>query len=399
MLIIIENLPAPFDRRVWQEARTLTAAGYAVSIVCPKAKGFERSFEVLDGIRIHRHPLPEARGRWGYGLEYAAALFWQVVLAARIALIKGVDVIHACNPPDTIFLVAALFKPFGVRFVFDHHDLCPELYEAKFNRRGQLWQVLALLERLTFRLADVVISTNDSYRRIALQRGGRRPDRVFVVRSGPDLTHWPAPAPYVGEGAPSVGYLGVMGEQEGLDLFLAAFRIVLDQDPRARAVLIGDGPQRRALQAEARRLGLADAVSFPGRLSDDAMKAALGAVDVCVNPDRPSRLNDLSTMNKVIEYMALGKAQVQFESCEGRTSAGGAALYAHPGDVADFADKMLILLRDKAMRTGMGLEGRRRVEQHLAWSHQEQALLSAYEKVLEPRARSAEAAAPQPVRA
>ena len=337
MLIIIENLPAPFDRRVWQEARTLTAAGYAVSIVCPKAKGFERSFEVLDGIRIHRHPLPEARGRWGYVLEYAAALFWQVVLAARIALIEGVDVIHACNPPDTIFLVAALFKPFGVRFVFDHHDLCPELYEAKFNRRGQLWQVLALLERLTFRLADVVISTNDSYRRIALQRGGSRPDRVFVVRSGPTSPIGRRLRLTWVRARRASAILASWASRRGCICSSPPSALSLTSTARARAVLIGDGPQRRALQAEARRLGLADAVSFPGRLSDDAMKAALGAVDVCVNPDRPSRLNDLSTMNKVIEYMALGKAQVQFESCEGRTSAGGAALYAHPGDVADFA--------------------------------------------------------------
>ncbi len=225
VLIIVENLPAPFDRRVWQEAQTLRRAGYRVSIICPIAKGYTRRFEMLDGVAIYRHPLPfEADGAWGYALEYGAALFWQMLLSVRISLTRGFDVIHACNPPDTIFLIAGLFKLFGKRFVFDHHDLCPELYEAKFGRRGTLWRMQHVLERLTFKTADVVISTNHSYRRIALERGGMRPEQVFVVRSGPDLTAWPKPkarAPGVSP-TQTIGYLGVMGEQEGLDLFLCA---------------------------------------------------------------------------------------------------------------------------------------------------------------------------------
>ena len=287
----------------------------------------------------------------------------------RIALTRGFDVIHACNPPDTIFLIAGLFKLFGKRFVFDHHDLCPELYEAKFGRRGTLWRMQRLLERLTFRTADVVISTNHSYRRIAMERGGVRPDRVFVVRSGPDLATWPTPKPVAPKSRPerTIGYLGVMGEQEGLDLLLQALRrIVHDKGRDVRAILVGDGTQRRALEAEAVALGLSNHLTFTGRLADGAMHALLADVDVCVNPDRPSELNDQSTMNKVIEYMALSKPIVQFEGTEGRVSAGGAALYAAKGDTDDFADKVLELLDDEALRTRMGALGRRRVEDELA---------------------------------
>jgi glycosyltransferase involved in cell wall biosynthesis len=401
VLIIVENLPAPFDRRVWQEAQTLRSAGHRVSIICPTGKGYERRFEMLGGVAIYRHPLPlEAEGAWGYLLEYGAALFWQLLLAIRIALTRGFDVIHACNPPDTIFLIAGLFKLFGKRFVFDHHDLCPELYEAKFGRRGALWRVQRLLERLTFRTADVVISTNHSYRRIALERGGVRPDRVFVVRSGPDLAAWPAPKPPAPRSGASqtIGYLGVMGEQEGLDLFLRAMRrIVHDEGRDVRAVLVGDGTRRKAMEAEAAALGLSHHLTFTGRLADGAMHARLAEVDVCVNPDRPNTLNDQSTMNKVIEYMALAKPIVQFEGTEGRVSAGAAALYAAKGDIDDFADKVLKLLDNEALRSRMGALGRLRVEDELAWVHQEAALLAAYDRVF--AKRPAAARVRNPVRA
>jgi glycosyltransferase involved in cell wall biosynthesis len=379
--MIVENLPVPFDRRVWQEARTLAGAGYGVSVICPTGRGYDKRFEVLDGIAIYRHPLPlEASGAFGYVLEYGAALFWQTMLAVRIAFTRGFDVIHACNPPDTIFLIASVFKLFGKRFVFDHHDLCPELFVAKFGKQGPLWRLILLLERLTFRTADVVISTNQSYRAVALTRGRKQANRVFVVRSGPDLACWPKPALSAsGKAATRVGYLGVMGEQEGLDLFLKAFGRVVACEPQAQAVLVGDGDRRKHLEAMAVDLGLSDHVIFTGRLADAEMQQVLGAVDVCVNPDRPSALNDLSTMNKVLEYMALGKPIVQFETAEGRVSAASAALYAAPNDTDDFADKVLLLLNDEAMRTRMGAEGRRRIETGLGWGHQEGALLAAYD--------------------
>ena len=398
VLIIVENLPVPFDRRVWQEAQTLRRANHQVSIICPTGKGYERRFEMLDGVAIYRHPLPlEASGALGYALEYGAALFWQTLLAVRIALTRGFDVIHACNPPDTIFLIAGAFKLFGKRFVFDHHDLCPELYEAKFGKRGLFWRLQIALERLTFRTADVVISTNHSYRRIALDRGGVRPQQIFVVRSGPDLSRWPQldPAEARPHAAHRIGYLGVMGEQEGLDLFLKAMhRIVNDKArPDVSAVLVGDGSHRKAIETEAAALGLSNHITFAGRLPDADMQSILSGVDVCVNPDRPSTLNDCSTMNKVVEYMALAKPIVQFEGTEGRVSAAGSALYAARGDTDDFADKVLQLLDDEALRARMGALGRRRVEEELAWTHQETALLAAYDCVF------AAKAAPSPGRA
>jgi glycosyltransferase involved in cell wall biosynthesis len=389
VLIIVENLPVPFDRRVWQEAQTLTQAGVEVSVICPTGKGFEKRLEVIEGVTIHRHPLPEADGPLGYALEYGAALMWQMALAVRIALTRGFDVIHACNPPDTIFLIAAVFKLFGKRFVFDHHDLCPELYEAKFGRRDWLWRLLGVLERLTFRAADVVISTNQSYRRIALHRGGKRPEQVFVVRSGPDLARWPIPAPAIRapDRPPTIGYLGVMGEQEGLELFLETMDRIVRRETHSgvQAVLVGDGPRRKALEVRAAAMGLSDHIAFTGRLPDAEMQARLAAVDVCINTDKPSALNDQSTMNKVVEYMALGKPIVQFEGIEGRVSAAGSSLYARPGDTGDFADKVLQLLDDEVLRAEMGREGRRRVESDLAWAHQEKALLAAYECVFAAR--------------
>ena len=219
VLIVVENLPLPFDRRVWHEARTLTAAGAKVSVICPKGKGYEAGFETLEGVDIHRHSLPiEAKGALGFLLEYGAALFWETVLAWKIFLRHRFDVIQGCNPPDLIFLVALPFKLLGVRYIFDHHDINPELYEAKFGRRGFFWQLMVLFERLNFGAADVSIATNQSYKAIAVERGGMAPEEVFVVRSGPDLKRLVASAPdprWRKGRAHLVGYVGVMGEQEG----------------------------------------------------------------------------------------------------------------------------------------------------------------------------------------
>ena len=400
MLIIVENLPVPFDRRVWLEATTLARAGYEVSVICPAMKGFTARRERLEGVDIHRHPLPcEGSRPVGYLVEYAAALFWQLTLATRVAFGRGFDVIHACNPPDLIFLTALPFKLFGKRFIFDQHDLCPELYEAKTGRRGLVQRVLKGLEALTFRLADVVISTNESYRRVALTRGGRKPEQVFVVRSGPDLARWP---PSRG-GDPKwrngrerlIGYVGVMGEQEGLDLLLQSLDLIVRERGRddVQLLLIGSGSHHEQLTALCARLRLQDHVTFTGRVPDDVLRDALGAADVCVNPDAPSELNDKSTMNKVIEYMALGKPIVQFDVTEGRFSAQDASLYARPGDVADLADKLVELLDDPARCERMGAFGRARVESALAWEHSSRQLLAAYDKAFEPRPARAPARA------
>ncbi len=391
VLIIVENLPVPFDRRVWLEATTLTRAGYQVSVICPKGPGYDASFEMRDGVAIYRHPLPhEGSGPLGYLVEYGTALFWQFVLATRIAFTRGFDVIHACNPPDLIFIVGAAFKLLGKRFVFDHHDLSPEMYESKFNKKGTLHSLLGFFERLTFRTADVVVSTNESYRKIAMQRGSKSPDKVFVVRTGPDVSRWPerpSVDPRWRNGRRYlVGYVGVMGEAEGLDLLLETIRIIVFERGRRdiQFVLVGDGIVRKEMEALAHRLGLDGYVTFTGRVSDQELMSALGSADVCVNPDRFTAWNDKSTMNKILEYMALSKPIVQSDLTEGRVSAAESSLYARHDDTGDFADKILELIDDPARRAAMGAAGRRRVERELAWQHQAPNLLAAYRAVFAP---------------
>jgi glycosyltransferase involved in cell wall biosynthesis len=385
ILIIVENLPSPFDRRVWQEATTLYRHGYQVSIICPVGKGYESRHEVIDGIHIYRHTLPvEAQGAWGYLLEYSSALFHEFVLAWKVFLTRGFDVIHACNPPDDIFLIGGFFKLFGRKFLFDHHDINPELYEAKFGRRDFLYRVMLAWERWTFRLADVSIATNESYREIALRRGGMPPDRVFVVRSGPNLERLKIlpPREELKKGARYlVGYVGVMGRQEGIDYLLRAARHIIRDIGRedVHFGLVGGGTSLEELKAYAAQLGIADHVTFTGRVPDAELLEMLNTADVCVNPDVANEMNDKSTMNKIMEYMALGKPVVQFDLTEGRFSAQDASLYARRNDAADLADKILYLLDNPEERAKMGSYGRRRVEQELEWRHEEPKLLAAYE--------------------
>jgi glycosyltransferase involved in cell wall biosynthesis len=385
VLIIVENLPCPFDRRVMQEARTLTAAGYVVSIISPKAQGYEKSFERIDGIDIHRHPLPrEADGALGYLLEYGVALFWEFWLSVRILFGRGFDIIHACNPPDTIFLIGGFYKLFGKKFVFDHHDINPELYEAKFGKRGFGYKLLSTLERMTFRTADMVISTNESYRKIALTRGRVKEKDVFVVRSGPDLTRLKQvpPNPALRKGRKYlVGYVGVMGKQEGIDLLLQAVQLVVKHLGRTdiQFGLVGGGTELPAMRELAKKLDIADYVTFTGRVPDAELLEMLNTADICVNPDRANDMNDRSTMNKVMEYMALGKPLVQFDLTEGRVSAGEASWYARQNDVADLAQKMVALLADENQRVHMSAVGRERIEHVLSWQHEAPRLLAAYQ--------------------
>jgi glycosyltransferase involved in cell wall biosynthesis len=386
VLIIVENLPSPFDRRVWQEATTLKGAGYGVSIICPTGKGYEARYECLEGIHIYRHPLPtEAEGALGYAVEYSAALFWEFVLAWRVLRRHGFDVIHACNPPDLIFLVGGFFKIFlRKKFIFDHHDINPELYEAKFGRRDFFYRLMLTLERWTFRAADVSIATNESYKRIAIERGGMPAARVHVVRSGPMLERLRIvpPVPALKNGRPFlVGYVGVMGKQEGIDLLLQAVaHVVYDLGRRdIHFGLVGGGTELQALKQMALDLKVGEFVTFTGRVPDKDLLDMLNTAEVCVNPDVPNPMNDKSTMNKIMEYMALGKPMVQFDLAEGRFSAREASLYAKPADVKDFARLIVELIDDPALRQRMGEYGRRRVEQELEWKYEAPKLLAAYE--------------------
>lgn len=385
VLIIVENLPSPFDRRVWQEATTLKQHGYGVSIICPTGKGYEKKYEEIEGIHIYRHNLPlEADGALGYLLEYSTALFWEFVLAWKVLFRHGFDAIHACNPPDNIFLVGGFFKLLGKKFLFDHHDINPELYEAKFGRRDFFYRVMLAWERWTFRLADVSIATNESYKKIAIERGGMDPDKVYIVRSGPRLDRLKVlpPVEALKQGrAYLVGYVGVMGKQEGIDYLLQALKYIVYDRQRTDVHfgLVGGGTSLEESKALAASLGVAEYVTFTGRVSDDEMLAILNTADICVNPDVANEMNDKSTMNKIMEYMALGKPIVQFDSTEGRFSAQEASLYARRNDVEDLAGKILFLLDHPEVRARMGSYGKQRIETVLEWRHEEPKLLAAYQ--------------------
>ncbi len=389
ILIIVENLPVPFDRRVWQEATTLAKSGYVVSIICPKTKEYPKMYEVIEDIFIYRHPLPvEADGALGYALEYSIALFWQFVLSLKVFFTRGFDAIHACNPPDNIFLIAIFYKLFGKKFLFDHHDINPELYEAKFGRKDFFYKVMLAWERWTFKIADVSIATNESYRKIAIERGKMNPDKVFVVRSGPKLERLKImpPANNLKKGCDYlVGYVGVMGRQEGIDYLLKAARCIIHDFKRSDVHfgLVGGGTELESLKDYAKELNVNEFVTFTGRVSDDDMLKMLNTADVCVNPDVANEMNDKSTMNKIMEYMALGKPIVQFDLTEGRYSAQEASLYAKQNDEKDMAEKIIQLIDDNVMREKMGSFGRNRVVNELSWEYEAPKLLKAYQTLIE----------------
>ena len=388
VLILVENLPSPFDRRVWQEATTLHANGYGVSIICPTGKGYEQRYEEVEGIHIYRYKLPlEAEGAKGYAVEYSLALFHTFRLAWKVLFQRGFDIIHACNPPDLLFLIGGFFKlTMGKKFLFDHHDINPELYEAKFGRRDFFYKLMVLFERWSFNTADVSIATNDSYKKIAIERGGMDADKVYVVRSGPKLDRLRVlpPVAALKQGRKYlVGYVGVMGAQEGIDLLLQAVRHMVHDLQRTDVHfgLVGGGTSLDQMKQMAQELGVADYVTFTGRVPDQQLLEMLNTSDVCVNPDVANDMNDKSTMNKIMEYMALAKPIVQFDLVEGRVSAQDASLYAAKNDPVDMAKKIAELLDDPQRRARMGEYGRNRVINELEWQYEAPKLLAAYERL------------------
>jgi glycosyltransferase involved in cell wall biosynthesis len=384
VLIIVENQSVPFDSRVWKESCSLLKAGYDVTVLCPKGKGDTRGYEVLDGVRIYRHPMTsEGNSALGYLWEYGCALFWEFLYAWWIYLRHGFHVIQGCNPPDDIFMVALPFKLFGVKYIFDHHDVIPELYFSKYGKQGLLYKVQVWLEKMTYRASDVVIATNASYRDIAITRGHISPDDVFIVRNGPALeTFKPVPPnPALKHGKDYlVGYVGTMSDQEGLDILLDVALELKNAGRRdVHFTCVGGGPALASLRKMVEDKQLGDMVNFTGRISDEDLLAILSTADVCVNPDRPCEMNDLSTMIKIMEYMALSKPIVQFDLREGRFSAQDASVYADPrNQVADFAAKIVWLLDHPEERKRMGDFGRKRVETELAWEHFVPDLVAAY---------------------
>ncbi|MFG1639514.1 glycosyltransferase family 4 protein [Amycolatopsis sp. NPDC049252] len=386
-LILVENLSVPFDRRVWQESTTLRDAGWEVHVICPQGTKRDTEAEaVIDGVHIHRYPLKAATGGpAGYLQEYGSALWHTLRLARKIG---PVDVVHACNPPDLLYLVAKVLKRQGAKFIFDQHDLCPELYLSRFDR-GQdlLYRGVCALERATYRAADVVISTNESYKQVARIRGGKRPEDVFVVRSAPvvERFHEVPVEPELKKGKPYLlAYLGVMGPQDGVDYALRALAKLRDEVGRTdwHAVFVGSGDAFDDMVALSAKLGLANQVEFTGRISDEDLVRYLSTADVCLSPDPLNPLNDVSTMNKVMEYMAMSKPIVSFELREARVSAGDAAVYAPANDETEFAALVSRLLDDPEERVRMGKLGQARVAGPLSWENSAKALLAAYEHAL-----------------
>jgi glycosyltransferase involved in cell wall biosynthesis len=387
--IVVENLPAPVDRRVWREACALRDAGYWVSVVCPKGTGScATTYETLEGIDIYRHRLWEASRVPGYLLEYSLALAAEFYLTLKVFARTRFRILQACNPPDTIFLIGLLLKPFGVRFIFDHHDLSPELFESKFCKgTGLFYRLARLAEFCSFRVAKVCIATNDSFKEVAVTRGQKRPEDVFVVRNCPDLASLvhrsPLPNAKAGKSL-LVVYVGFMGPQDGLRLLLKSIEHIVKHEKRqdTHFVLVGGGSELPVLRALAAKNRLEPFVTFTGQVPYEEVGAYLSNADVGVAPDPKTLMNDKSTMIKILEYMACGLPVVLFNLKEGRRIAGSAALYASPNDPIDFANKITALLDCEDLRRQLGECGRTEVEHRLNWGAEQAVLLEAYESAL-----------------
>ncbi len=392
ILIIVQNLPVPFDRRVWLECQALVSAGHHVAVVCPKGGG-DPAHEVIDSVELYKYrPYAPGGSKVSFIAEYVysfLATTWGAVKARRSGRFA---VIQACNPPDIFWPLALAFRALeGTRFVFDHHDLCPELFQSRFPSGPKLpYQGLLALERRTHRAANHVIATNDSYREIAITRGGKRADEVTVVRTGPDLRRLrPCEAdPELRRGRRFlVAYIGVMGPQDGVDIVVRAADIVVNKLGRddIAFTLIGSGDCFDDLVALRDELGLAGHVEFTGRAPDEVVMRVMSTADAGLSPDPKNPLNDVSTMNKTMEYMVFGLPVVAFDLRETRVSAGDAAVYVPPNDERQYAEAIVALLDDEPRRALMGKLARERIEQELAWDHQESAYLGVYERVLSER--------------
>lgn len=388
VLIVVQNMPVPLDRRVWLEATTLAGKGYTVSVISPKDKGFDVSRECLDDVEIYRYSLPvDAHGKLGFIAEFVWCFLATTYLSLSIALTgRGFDILHICNPPETYWPLAWFWRLFGKVFIFDHHDLSPEMAAAKFGRSdGALIAGLLLFEKLTFRAAQVVITTNESHKRIAVTRGGKLPEDVYVVRSGPNLSRFQIHErdlsykngkPYL------VVYLGEICIQDGVDYMIRALKILRDELSRSdfHCILIGGGPHQSAIVVYAEQIGISDICTFTGRISDDDLCRVLSSADVAIDPDPKNPWSDQSTMNKIVEYMYFGLPIVAFDLLEARVSAERAALFVEPNVELELAKGVARLLDDPKLRKEMGEFGRNRIRNALAWEYSVPALLGAYDR-------------------
>jgi glycosyltransferase involved in cell wall biosynthesis len=389
ILIIVQNLPVPFDRRVWQEATSLQQAGFEVAVICPKMGTYTGGYERRESVDIYRYPLlyEASKGFLGYLFEFVYCWLATLLLAVRAYIRRPFRVIHACNPPDTYFALAWLFRPLRVKFVFDHHDLCPEMYAAKGNpSSGPLYKALLWLERRTFRSADLVIAVNQSHRDLAIKRGGVAGDSIVVVRSGP-RRKW-ADISLVRNDLKRgrrnlVVYLGEMCQQDGVDYLLRAiahYRREYSSEDTTFA-LVGGGPHQSQMRDMARDLGIEDSTHFTGRIPDEELWEYLSTADVCVDPDPLTEWSNLSTMNKMIEYMAFGRAIVAFDLREHHNTAGDAAVYIADNSEKQLAAEIRALTIDEERRCRLGIAARQRFRKILAWENSEEVLVGSYRRL------------------
>lgn len=391
VLIVVQNLPVPFDRRVWLEATTLARNGYRVSVICPKMRGFNKGRETLEDIEIHRYPLPiDAQGKVGFVLEFLWCFLMTALLSLKVQLARrGFDLLHVCNPPETYWPLAWFWRAFGKRFIFDHHDLSPEMFAVKFERPatredgGALFRALLFLERMTFKAAHIVVTTNESHKRIAIERGGKRPEDVFIVRSGPDLSRFKVyePEPKWRQGKPFlIAYLGEICKQDGVDHLVRAVKILRDELKRSdvHCIFMGGGPHQKAIADYAVEIGVQELCTFTGRVSDEDLCRVLSSADIGIDPDPKNAWSDQSTMNKVIEYMFFGLPVLAYDLHETRVSAGDAGMFVTANDERALARGIAELLDDPERRRRLGAAGHARVREVLAWNYSVPPLLAAY---------------------
>ena len=391
-VIVVENLPVPFDRRVWQEAQALHRAGWTVSVICPTNADFPKPFEVIDDIAIYRHPLPpEGRGGLAYLREYSAALFHEFRLLFRVHRERGFSIVQACNPPDLIFLAALPFKIMGKRFIYDQHDVSPELFVVKFGKKGLLYRALMFFERMSYRTADHVITANATFKDLAISRGGKMPSQVEVVYGVPDRQRIRRvePEPGLRGGRKFVlGYVGIINEQDGVDhLVRAVAHLVKVKEFRDfRAIVVGSGPALELVCALARSLEVEDFILFTGYLSGETLLAHISAFDIEIIPDPLNEANDLMSMNKVFEYCALGIPTACYPLRETKRLLGEAGVYAPSFDPAGLADACLSLMQDESLRVRSAAAAAKLSAETFVWENEARKYVATYESVLSPKA-------------
>jgi glycosyltransferase involved in cell wall biosynthesis len=394
-VIVVENLPVPFDRRVWQEAQALARAGWLVSVICPSNEAFPAKFEVIDDIAIYRHPLPaEGRGSVAYFREYAWALFHEFRLLVKVQRERGFSIIQACNPPDLIFLVAAPFKLFGKRFIYDQHDVAPELFFVKYASKGFLYRALLFFERRSYAMADFVVTANATFKDLAVSRGRKDPSQVEVVYGVPDRKRIrrvePEPG-LKGDRRFVIGYIGIINEQDGVDHFVKAVGELVDARGfrDLRAVIVGSGPALEEVRELAASLNLSDFIVFTGYLSGERLLSHISAFDIGVIPDPYNEANDVMSMNKVFEYCALGIPTACYPLKETKRLLGGAGVYAPTLEPAGLAEACLSLMQDEALRARCSAEAARLSAETFVWDHEAKKYVDVYERALAPVAARA----------